>query len=41
MAVFLFRVHPEMSHLPDIGVAGKFLSSEYQLYACGKNFPAP
>jgi len=27
-----------MAHLPDIRVPLKILSSEYQRYACGKNF---
>jgi hypothetical protein len=37
----LSSAHPEMTHLPDIGVARKILSSEYQQYACGKIFRAP
>jgi hypothetical protein len=37
----LNSVCPEMPYLPDIGVAGKILSSEYQAYTCGKIFPAP
>ncbi|XPS82018.1 uncharacterized protein Dvar_00360 [Desulfosarcina variabilis str. Montpellier] len=36
VAVFLSSAHPEMANLPDIGVARKILSSEYQPYACGK-----
>jgi hypothetical protein len=39
--VVLGSAHPEMTLLPDIGVARKILSSEYQLYACGKIFRAP
>jgi hypothetical protein len=34
-------IHPEMTNFPDIGVARKILSSEYQPYACGKIFRAP
>jgi hypothetical protein len=30
-----------MANLPDIGVARKILSSEYQLYASGKIFRTP
>jgi hypothetical protein len=46
----IIGAHPEMANLPDIGVARKILSSEYQLYtpqghflrgACGKIFRAP
>jgi hypothetical protein len=37
----VFSAHPEMANLPDIGVARKILSSEYQPYACGKIFRAP
>ncbi len=37
----LFSAHPEMANLPDLGVARKILSSEYQPYACGKIFRAP
>jgi hypothetical protein len=36
----LFRAHPEMANLPDIGVARKIESSEYQPYACGSIFRA-
>jgi len=31
-------VHPETVFLPDFCVMLKILSSEYQLYACGKIF---
>jgi len=31
----LLSAHPQMSNCPDIGVARKISSSEYQLYACG------
>ncbi|WP_419658967.1 uncharacterized protein Dvar_78360 [Desulfosarcina variabilis str. Montpellier] len=37
-AMLVNSPHPEMANLPDIGVARKILSSEYQLYACGKIF---
>ncbi|BBO78760.1 hypothetical protein DSCW_61770 [Desulfosarcina widdelii] len=37
----LIRIHPEMANLPDIFVARKILSSEYQPYACGKISRAP
>jgi hypothetical protein len=37
----LSSAHPEMTNLPDIGVARKILSSKYQLYVCGKIFRAP
>ncbi|PIE67899.1 MAG: PemK family transcriptional regulator [Deltaproteobacteria bacterium] len=33
--------HPEMPNLPDIYVARKMLSSEYQPYACGNILRAP
>jgi hypothetical protein len=35
------RTHPEMANLPDIFVAQKILSSEYQPYTSGKIFRAP
>jgi hypothetical protein len=38
---FLGSIHPEMTNLPDIGVARKISSSEYQPYASGKIFRAP
>jgi hypothetical protein len=37
----LTRAHPQMANLLDISVALNFFSSEYQLYACGKNSHAP
>jgi hypothetical protein len=37
----LVSAHPEMTNLPDIGVARKILSSEYQSYTSGKIFRAP
>jgi len=33
--------HPETVFLPDLCVMLKILSSEYQLYACGKIFCRP
>jgi len=35
------RVHPETVFLPELWVMLKILSSEYQLYACGKIFRMP
>jgi hypothetical protein len=40
-AIILFSVHPETVISPDICVILKILSSEYQLYACGKIFRMP
>ena len=37
----LFSTHPLMANLTDICVMRKILSSEYQLYACGKIFRKP
>jgi hypothetical protein len=37
----LTSAHPEMANLPDIGVAQKIESSEYQPYASGSIFCAP
>ena len=37
----LFSAHPETVFLPDLCVMLKILSSEYQLYACGKIFRRP
>ena len=34
-------IHPQMTNLPDIGVARKILSSKYQPYVSGKIFRAP
>ena len=36
LGAFLFSAHPEMVILPDLCVARKILSSEYQPYASGK-----
>jgi len=36
--VQLTRFHPKTALLPDIFVMLKILSSEYQVYACGKIF---
>jgi hypothetical protein len=41
MMQILYSANPEMADLPDIRVALKILSSEYQPYACGKIFRAP
>jgi len=37
----LIRAHPETVFLPDLCVILKILSSEYQLYACGKILRMP
>jgi len=37
----LISAHPETVFLPDLFVMLKILSSEYQLYACGKIFRRP
>ena len=37
----LVSVDPQMANSPDICVMLKILSSEYQLYACGKIFRMP
>jgi hypothetical protein len=39
--LLLFSAYPEMANLPDIGVAQKIESSEYQPYASGSIFCAP
>ena len=39
--VKLSRFRPETTILPDLIVTQYFLSSEYQLYACGKKYCAP
>jgi len=38
---YSISAHPETVILPDICVILKILSSEYQLYACGKMFRMP
>jgi len=41
MQSVLVSAHPETVFLPDLCVMLKILSSEYQLYACGKIFRMP
>jgi len=41
VTIGLTIAHPQMANLPDICVLLKILSSEYQLYACGKIFRTP